>query len=84
MLIQVEALESFMHGRSNYVRGDSLSVPKSEADELEASGLVNAVGETNEGAGGLLAPEAKASPAPANKMAAAPRNKAAKSANKSA
>ncbi|MFC0134239.1 hypothetical protein CR105_26395 [Massilia eurypsychrophila] len=84
MLIKVNALESFMHGRSNFVRGDSLSVPKSEADELEASGLVKAVGEASKGDDGLASPEAKASPAPANKMAAAPRNKAAKSANKSA
>lgn len=69
MNVEVKALDSFLHGKNDVVRGESFKVNKPEAEELAKSGLVEMVDETTHPM------ETKMEAEPENKMAEAPANK---------
>lgn len=76
MKTKVVVLDSFMHGRTHYVRNEATTFSKPEAEELEKKGLVRIEGEAaaDEGVDDLLG-AGKMEPLTSNKMASAPDNK---------
>lgn len=69
MNIEVKALDSFLHGKHDVTRDQKFKVTKPEAEELEKSGLVEIVGDSEPQV------ETKMDAAPENKMVDAPANK---------
>jgi hypothetical protein len=77
MKTKVTVLDSFVHGRHDYKRGQETTFSKPEAEELEKAGLVTIGGEAaDDGVDDLLGSE-KMEPLTLNKMEQAPDNKAA-------
>jgi len=81
-LLKVTALDSFMHGRLEMVKGQTETIEAGEARELEKIGLVKTakVKTTDaepvpEGVDDLLEDDTKMDDAPKNKMDDAPANK---------
>lgn len=73
MNVEVKALDSFLHGKNDVVRGESFKVTKPEAEELAKSGLVEMVEEKAIETPRLQ--DVKMEGAAENKMAEAPANK---------
>lgn len=83
--MKITALDSFAHGRIQYVKGDPVEVSKGEAEDLRKAGLVT-VGtddgpktatDSQDDLDDLVGGE-KMDEAPKNKMAPAPANKGKK------
>jgi len=80
------ALDSFAHGRTQYVKGDPVEATPGDMADLKKAGLVADEDDTSQtgvtdsqDADDLLGDGTKAEAAPENKMEPAPENKAAAS-----
>lgn len=71
-MIEVKALDSFLHGKHDVVRDQKFKLAKADAEDLEKAGLVEIMEEDKPEA------ETKMQPAVENKMAEAPANKRTK------